>query len=71
MENCSKYACVVEASALKTYWKSPVATGLFLLLLFMLSAKNSIAQEERLTTSFLLVARLHLPHEIEVRLHVH
>ncbi len=56
MENFSEPACFVEVSALKTYWKSPVAAGL-LLFLCMFSAKNSITQEERMATSPLLVTK--------------
>ncbi len=44
-------------------------TGLWLLL-FGHSAKSLNAQLERLSTSPELVARLHLAHAIEVRLHV-
>ncbi len=40
-------------------------------LLLTHSAKNSIVQEERLANSILLVAKLHLPHAIVVRLHGH
>ncbi len=41
-----------------------------LLLLFRHSAKSLNAQDERLVTSPYLVTRLHLPHAIEVRLHM-
>ncbi len=42
-----------------------------LVLLFRHGTKSSIAQEERLATSPLLVTRLHLPYTIIVRLHAH
>ncbi len=42
-----------------------------LLLLFRHSAKSLNAQDERLATSLYMVTRLHLPHAIVVRLHVH
>ncbi len=41
-----------------------------LLLLLMHSAKSLNAQEERPVTSPEMVTRLHLPHAIDVRLHV-
>ncbi len=41
-----------------------------LLLLLRHRAKNLNAQEERLATSPQLVAKLHLPHMIVLRLHV-
>ncbi len=43
------------------------------MLLFLLrhGVKSLNAQEERLATSSYLVTRLHLPHAIAVRLHVH
>ncbi len=43
---------------------------LLLQLLFRHSAESYNAPEERLATSPLLVTRLHLPHAIEVRLHM-
>ncbi len=39
-------------------------------LLFRRSAKSFYAQEERLAISLYLLARLHLPHAIVVRLYV-
>ncbi len=47
-----------------------VTLRLLLLLLFRHSAKSLNAQKGRLATSHKLVTRLHLPHEIVVRLHV-
>ncbi len=44
--------------------------GSVLLLLFRHSDKNSITQEERQATSPKLVTGFHLPHAIEMRLHV-
>ncbi len=40
------------------------------LLLFRHSAKSLISQEERLATSPQSVTRIHLPHALEVRLHM-